>query len=66
MGVTAMKIDPKMTIAEILRHKPESAEVLQQFGMHCIGCAVASGESLEDAAKVHDIDIQKLLAALQG
>lgn len=61
-----MKIDPKMTIAEILRHKPEAAEVLQQFGMHCIGCAVASGESLEDAAKVHDIDLQKLLTALQG
>jgi hybrid cluster-associated redox disulfide protein len=64
MGVTAMTIDPKMTIAEILRQKPDAAKVLQQFGMHCIGCAVASGESLEDAAKVHDIDIHKLLTAL--
>jgi len=61
-----MTIDPKMTIAEILRQKPEAAKVLQQFGMHCIGCAVAAGESLEDAARVHEIDLQKLLTALQA
>ena len=60
-----MTIEPKMTIAEILRQKPEAARVLQQFGMHCIGCAVAAGESLEDAARVHGIELQKLLTALK-
>jgi hybrid cluster-associated redox disulfide protein len=33
--------------------------------MHCIGCAVASGESLADAARVHGIELQELLKALQ-
>ncbi|KAF1082623.1 MAG: hypothetical protein GQF41_1344 [Candidatus Rifleibacterium amylolyticum] len=61
-----MTIEAKMTIAEILRQKPEAAKILQKFGMHCIGCAVAAGESLEDAARVHDIDLQKLLDALKN
>jgi len=60
-----MTIDAKMTIAEIIRQQPEAAKVLQKFGMHCIGCAVAAGESLEDAARVHEIDQQELLKALQ-
>ncbi|PKL50121.1 MAG: disulfide oxidoreductase [Candidatus Riflebacteria bacterium HGW-Riflebacteria-2] len=60
-----MTIDAKMTIADILRQKPESAKVLQRFGMHCIGCAVASGESLSDAAKAHGIALPELLKALQ-
>ena len=60
-----MTIDAKMTIAEIIRRQPEAAKVLQKFGMHCIGCAVAAGESLEDAARVHEIDQQELLKALQ-
>ncbi len=60
-----MTIEAKMTIAEILRQKPEAARVLQKFGMHCIGCVVAAGESLEDAARVHGIDLQELLKALQ-
>jgi hybrid cluster-associated redox disulfide protein len=57
-------ITAEMTIAQVLKEKPESAQVLRQFGMHCIGCAVASGESIGDAAKVHGIDLQTLLTAL--
>ncbi len=60
-----MAIDAGMTIAEILRQKPAAAKVLQQFGMHCIGCAVAAGETLEGAARAHDVDLEELLKALQ-
>lgn len=61
-----MKIDAGMTIAEILRQNPETAKILQQFGMHCIGCAIAGGESLEDAAKAHGIELKKILDALNS
>jgi hybrid cluster-associated redox disulfide protein len=61
-----MEINARMTIAEILRKRPEAAKILQQFNMHCIGCAVAAGESLEDAARVHGIDLEKLIKALNG
>lgn len=59
-------INEQMTIAEILRLKPEAAKILQQFNMHCIGCAVAAGESLEDAARVHGINLEMLLKALNS
>ncbi|MBR1625253.1 MAG: DUF1858 domain-containing protein, partial [Clostridia bacterium] len=32
------------------------AEVLMQMGMHCLGCALSHGETIEEAALVHGID----------
>ena len=48
------EITRDMTIGEILRTKPEVAPVLMEAGMHCLGCPSAQGESLEEAAMVHD------------
>ena len=60
-----MPINPDMTIAAILHNHPQAAQILRNFGMHCLGCAVASGESLKQAAEVHGIDLAKLLEALE-
>ncbi|GAB1353208.1 MAG TPA: DUF1858 domain-containing protein [Candidatus Rifleibacterium sp.] len=60
-----MAINEKMTIAEILKARPDAARILQQFGMHCIGCAVAAGETLEGAAKAHEVNLEELLRALR-
>ncbi|HNX76351.1 MAG TPA: DUF1858 domain-containing protein [Candidatus Rifleibacterium sp.] len=61
-----MAIEAGMTIAEILKQYPAAAKVLQQFGMHCIGCAVAAGETLEGAARAHEVKLDELLKALQN
>ena len=53
-----------MTISEILKAKPEASDILHEFGMHCLGCAIATGESLEDAAAAHGIELKDLLTAL--
>lgn len=55
-----------MTIGEILRTAPEVAPVLMQAGMHCLGCPASQGESLEEAAMVHGIDIDELMNAIQN
>ena len=34
-------------ISEILSNAPEAMPVFQNIGMHCLGCAMASGETLE-------------------
>lgn len=57
-------ITADMTISEILEIKPKAAQVLHKFGMHCLGCAIASGETLKEAAEVHDINLDELLSAL--
>ena len=36
-------------ISEILANAPEAMPVFQNIGMHCLGCAMASGETLEQA-----------------
>ena len=59
-------ITKDMTIGEILRANPEIAPVLMDAGMHCLGCPSAQGESLEEAAMVHGIDIDALMVAIEA
>lgn len=54
-------ITKDMTIGEILRADPDVAPVLMDAGMHCLGCPSAQGESLEEAAMVHGLDIDALM-----
>lgn len=58
-------VTKEMTIGEILRINPNVAPVLMQAGMHCIGCPSAQGESLEEAAMVHGMDIDSLMKAIE-
>lgn len=59
-------ITREMTIGEILRANPDVAPVLMEAGMHCLGCPSAQGESLEEAAMVHGIDVDALMAAIDA
>lgn len=59
-------ITKDMTIGEILRTNPNVAPILMQAGMHCLGCPSAQGESLEEAAMVHGIDVDELMAAIEA
>ncbi|MCR5688392.1 MAG: DUF1858 domain-containing protein [Lachnospiraceae bacterium] len=56
-----MEITKDMTIGEIIVNKPEVAPILMEAGMHCLGCPSAQGESLEEAAMVHGMDIDTLM-----
>ncbi len=60
----AGKITGEMTIAEALKLKPEAAAILMSKGMHCLGCVIAQGETLAQAADVHGIPLEELLAEL--
>lgn len=40
------------------------AQTLADFGMHCLGCAMSHGETIEQAAMVHGIDPDMMLDAL--
>lgn len=52
------------TIANVLDKHPKTAEVFMKHGMGCLGCAVASGETVEEAAAVHGIEVEVLLKEL--
>lgn len=59
-----MKFTKDMTIGEIIRQDMSKAEILMSFGMGCAGCPSAQGETLEEAAMVHGIDLNALLEEL--
>ena len=41
------KITGKTKLSEIMKINPGAAEILFESGMHCIGCAMAGSESIE-------------------
>jgi len=43
-------------IADIMNVAPESAPLFRSIGMNCLGCAMASGETLGEACMVHGVD----------
>lgn len=61
-----MKFERSTIIGDIVRNHPEAIEVLQSFGMGCVGCPASQMESLEEAASVHGFDVEKLLQALNA
>ena len=60
------KITKDMTVAEVLEQNKKLKDVLMGFGMHCFSCPCALAETLEEAAEVHEIDIEYLLEKLNS
>ena len=58
------KITANTLIADCLELNPNAAEILLSAGMHCLGCALAHGETVAEAVAVHGEDLEALLAKL--
>lgn len=58
------KISKTMTILEVINTDRRTAQVFASIGMHCVGCAAARGETVEEAAAVHGVDADKLVDLL--
>ena len=53
-------------ISDVMMNAPETAPMFQAIGMHCLGCAMATGESVADACMVHGVDPDEFLANLNA
>lgn len=51
-----------MRMGEILRAYPVAAYALMGCGMGCVSCPSAQGETLEEAAMVHGLDADEVIA----
>ena len=63
-----MRITKKTLLHELASNK-EAAMTLMESGLHCIGCAAAQFENLEQGCKAHgmsDKDIEKLIKKLNS
>jgi len=60
------KITKDTLLGEILEMDESVAPLFLEMGMHCLGCPGAQMESLEMACKVHDADVDDLIAKLNA
>jgi hybrid cluster-associated redox disulfide protein len=64
--VNMSQITKDTIIADILNIAPDSAPLFMSIGMHCLGCAMANGETLGEACEVHGVDFDEFLEQLQA
>lgn len=60
------QVTKDMTIGELIAMNQEVIPILLNAGMHCLGCPASQGESLEEAAFVHGIDGDALVAEINA
>ena len=60
------QVTKETIIAEIMENAPNTMPLFQSIGMHCMGCALASGENLEQACAVHGVDPDEFIITLKN
>ena len=50
------QIEKETVISDIMANAPYTVPLFQAIGMHCMGCAMASGENVQEACEVHGVD----------
>lgn len=58
------KVTKDMLVGKICAEHPEAIPALLGVGMHCLGCPSSQMESLQDAAFVHGLDPEAVVAAV--
>lgn len=55
------KITKKTNISQLVSEHPELVEILvQDYSLHCVGCAAAAFENLEQGAKAHGMNDKQI------
>jgi len=61
-----MEITRETLIGDVLQNCPEAMPAFEEIGMHCFGCALASGETIEQACAAHGVDPDDFLDMLEA
>lgn len=61
-----MQATKDMLIQQVIELDEGTADILMNAGMHCLGCAMAHGESIEQACAVHGIDVDALVGEINA
>jgi len=58
------QVTKDMIISDVLKLDKGTVPIFLGSGMHCLGCPSSSGESIEDACAIHEIDADQLIKEL--
>jgi hybrid cluster-associated redox disulfide protein len=56
-----MRVTKDTIIMDVLAMDEGTAKFFFEIGMHCLGCPSSSGESIEEACMVHNVDCDELV-----
>lgn len=59
-----IEIKPDMIISKVIEKYPEAIKVFFNYGITCVGCFLASSETIEQGISAHGINIKKFLEDL--
>ncbi len=57
-------ISKDMLIADVIRKYPQTEQVFIDYAMGCAGCMGSMGETIEGGARMHSIEVARLLEDL--
>lgn len=55
-----IKITKDMNLGEVVFKYPEVAEILTDYGLHCVGCFASSFDTIEMGAKIHQMTPEEI------
>ena len=55
-----LKVTKETNIAQLVFEHPEVAEVLQAFGLHCVGCFASSFDTIGQGAEIHGMPKEEI------
>ena len=61
-----MEITRETMISDIIDQCPQAMPAFMAIGMHYMGCALASGETVEQACYAHEVDPDAFLEKLKA
>lgn len=53
-------VSKEMNLGEVIFKYPEAAEILTDYGLHCVGCFASSFDTIEQGAKIHGLSDEEL------
>jgi hybrid cluster-associated redox disulfide protein len=61
-----MNVTKDMIISDVLNMDQGTVPIFFKNGLHCLGCSMASGETIEEACLVHGINCDNLIFELNN
>jgi hybrid cluster-associated redox disulfide protein len=62
--MAVVTIEKDMNLKDLLNKYPESVRVFAAYGIGCLGCALASYETIEQGINAHGINIDDFMKDL--
>jgi len=60
MKTKKQKITSKTKLSKVMKINPNASEILFEAGLACIGCAMASDETLEQGCRAHGMSKKQI------